>query len=102
MCERSVNVQCRAPLQFEDIWELPSDDKVGHLANRFRPIWKEQLARRGGPSLVRQLCEFYVVEFESLLLLVIERCFPDLHSCPMDSRSCGLCLRLKLCVVLEV
>lgn len=43
---------CRAPLQFEDIWDLPPDDRVDVLAKRFRPIWKEQLGRRGGPSLV--------------------------------------------------
>ena len=46
---------CRAPLQFEDIWELPPDDRVDQLAKRFRPIWQEQLERRGGPSLVRPL-----------------------------------------------
>ncbi|KAL3160420.1 hypothetical protein ABBQ32_010743 [Trebouxia sp. C0010 RCD-2024] len=48
----------RAPLQFEDIWDLPPDDRVDVLAKRFRPIWKEQLERRGGPSLTSALWKF--------------------------------------------
>lgn len=42
----------RAPLQFNDIWDLPPDDMVDGLSKRFRPIWQQQQERRGGPSLV--------------------------------------------------
>ena len=36
-------MMCRAPLQFDDIWDLLPDNHVDVLAKRFRPIWKKQL-----------------------------------------------------------
>lgn len=51
-CPEASLLTCRAPLQLADIWELPPDDRVGHLAGRFRPVWADEQQRRGGPSLV--------------------------------------------------
>ena len=42
----------RAPLQFEDIWQLPPDDKVASVSIRFEKAWDEELQKRGNPSLV--------------------------------------------------
>jgi len=41
----------RKPLQFEDMWKLPPQDRVANLAKRFEDIWgKEQ--QKAKPSLV--------------------------------------------------
>lgn len=44
----------RKPLQFEDMWRLPPQDRVANLAQRFETVWdKEQ--QKAKPSLVRPL-----------------------------------------------
>ena len=43
----------RRPLQFEDIWELPPDDRVSKVSSDFEQVWQEELSRPEGPSLVR-------------------------------------------------
>ena len=41
----------RKPLQFEDMWRLPPQDRVANLAQRFETVWdKEQ--QKAKPSLV--------------------------------------------------
>ena len=41
----------RKPLQFEDMWKLPPQDRVANLAERFEDVWaKEQ--QKAKPSLV--------------------------------------------------
>lgn len=42
----------RKPLQAEDIWDLPPDDKVGRVSEKFVRIWDEELEKPEGPSLV--------------------------------------------------
>lgn len=36
----------------EDIWELPSGDKVGRVSETFESIWEKELSNPNGPSLV--------------------------------------------------
>ena len=42
---------CRHPLQFEDVWDLPPDDRIPKLHDAFQEHWDAQLPR-GQPSLV--------------------------------------------------
>jgi hypothetical protein len=42
----------RTPLQFEDMWQLPPQDKVGGLSQRFERAWHKEL-QKAKPSLVR-------------------------------------------------
>lgn len=91
-CIPSLNPEglCRAPLQFEDIWELPPDDRVGHLAGRFRPIWQEQLKRRDGPSLV---CHFESWILSNLYLTLIRAMLSANY--PLDNSSHNILLTLS-------
>ena len=45
----------RTPLQFEDMWQLPPQDKVDLLASKFEAAWEKQLTR-SKPSLVMLTC----------------------------------------------
>ncbi len=46
-----LGVLSRKPLQFEDMWRLPPQDRVANLAQRFETVWdKEQ--QKAKPSLV--------------------------------------------------
>ena len=43
---------CRKPLQFEDMWRLPPQDRVANLAQRFETVWEKE-QQKAKPSLVR-------------------------------------------------
>jgi hypothetical protein len=41
----------RKPLQFEDMWKLPPQDRVENLAQNFERAWQKELTKKN-PSLV--------------------------------------------------
>ena len=41
----------RKPLQFEDMWKLPPQDRVANLAERFENVWEKE-QQKAKPSLV--------------------------------------------------
>ena len=41
----------RKPLQFEDMWRLPPQDRVANLAQRFETVWEKE-QQKAKPSLV--------------------------------------------------
>ena len=59
---------CRAPLQFEDVWQLPPGDSMSTLAGPFGQHWKDESTRRGGPSLVGSISQYG--DLHALLLYI--------------------------------
>ena len=43
---------CRKPLQFEDMWKLPHQDRVANLSRQFEQVWDQEV-KKPKPSLVR-------------------------------------------------
>lgn len=70
-CKRSLQLRCRSwlsrkPLQFEDMWKLPHQDRVANLATRYEDIWaKEQ--QKAKPSLVRDSYPLIPVSISCML-----------------------------------